>query len=168
MSSPSPTRLNYRLALPAAPALLHSFAPTGGALRNPLPEETELLAELMLDADRGTADDAGETTDDALAEVEGYFAGRAGEPLLDCSWVYDNNGTLLAACLISDHGGEPLVAYLMTRSPWKGRGLASYLLRQAILSLQDARRTSLVAVVTAGNLESEAMMAHFGFVREAV
>ncbi len=160
------TRSLYRLALPAVPAVLEMNHPTGGALRNPLPAETEALAELMLDAYAGTIDDEGETTDDALAEVEGYFLGRSGEPLLDGSWVYDNNGTLLAACLMTLHEGEPLVAYLMTRARWKGRGLASYVLRQSLLSAQDARHPSAAAWVTDGNLESEAMLLRFGFVRE--
>jgi GNAT superfamily N-acetyltransferase len=159
------TRFRYRLALPAAPAVLQTRHPTGGALRNPLPEETEALAELMLDAYRGTVDDAGETTDDALSEVEGFFLGNAGEPLLDASWVYDSNGTILSASLVTLHEGEPLLAYLVTRSPWKGRGLASFLLRQTILSLTDARYSALAAAVTEGNAESEALLARFGFVR---
>ena len=54
----SRTRSRYRLALPAAPAVL-PIHPTVGALRNPRPEETEALAELMLDAYAGTIDDEG-------------------------------------------------------------------------------------------------------------
>jgi len=165
MTSPVRIRNRYRLNLPAPLTSLQTQHPTGGALRNPLPEETEALAELMLDAYRSTIDDAGETTDDALAEAEGYFAGQAGEPLLDCSWVYDNNGTLLAACLVTLSEGEPLVAHLMTRSRWQGRGIASYLLRQSLLSLQDARYAAVAAVVTEGNRDSETLLTNFGFSR---
>ncbi len=139
MTSEPRTRARLRLTLPTAPVALHTQPPNGGALRHPLPQEAQALAELMLDAYRGTIDDEGETGDDALAEVEGFFAGRAETPLLDSSWVYHDNGTLLSACLITRVDGEPLVAYLMTRSAWKGRGLASYLPWQHARFLHEGR-----------------------------
>jgi GNAT superfamily N-acetyltransferase len=160
-----PIRHVYTLALPAEPATLRTQHPTGGVLRHPEPAETELLAELMLDAYHNTIDDAGETTDDALVEIEGYFAGKSGKPMLDCSWVYESSGALLSACLVTRHEDAPLIAYLVTRAPWKGRGLASYLLRQSLLSLQDQHCTLVRAVVTEGNAPSEQMLLGFGFKR---
>jgi hypothetical protein len=165
MTSPTRRRHLYRLSLPTSQTVLDTDHPTAGSLRNPSPEETEALAELMLDAYRGSVDAHGETTDDALSEVEGYFLGKMGEPLIDSSWVYDNNGTLLAACLITERDGGPLLAYLMTRSPWQRRGLASYVLRQSILSLQDARHESLSCIISEGNSDAEAILEQFGFVR---
>lgn len=158
-------RFRYTLDLPAQPNPLRTEHPTGGMLRHPLPTETELLAELMLDAYRDTTDSEGESSDDALIEVEGFFAGQSGEPLIDCSWVYASSATLLSASLITLFEGTPLVAYLMTRSPWKGRGLASYLLRQSLLSLQDQHFTAVTAFVTDGNAPSEGLLRQFGFER---
>lgn len=156
------TRTLYRLSLPA-PLTVLTKHPTGGALRSPDPMETEQLAELMLDAYRNSVDFTGETTDDALVEVEGYFAGRSGEPLRNCSWVYENNGALLSACLVSLYAGAPLIAYVLTLSPWKGRGLGSFLLRQSLLSLQDAHYAEVRALITDGNRPSEAVFTRFGF-----
>lgn len=159
------SRTLYRLALPA-PLTVLAKHPTGGALRFPNVEETEQLAELMLDAYRNTIDYEGETSDDALAEVERYFAGRSGEALLDCSWVYESSGALLSACLVSMHEGAPLVAYILTMSPWKGRGLGSFLLRQSLLSLQDAHYSEVRAFITNGNTPSEGLFTRFGFVAD--
>lgn len=156
------SRILYRLSLPA-PLTVLTKHPTGGALRNPDPLATEQLAELMLDAYRNTVDFSGENSDDALVEVEGYFAGRSGEPLLNCSWVYENNGALLSACLVSLYEGAPLIAYVLTMSPWKGRGLGSFLLRQSLLSLQDAHYEEVRARITDGNQASTEMFARFGF-----
>ena len=153
----------YRLALPA-PLTVLTKHPTGGALRYPDPLETEPLADLMLDAYRSSADCAGASTDDALVEVEGFFSGRAGEPLLTCSWVYENNGALLAACLVRLHEGVPLVANVLTMSPWKWRGLGSFLLRQSLLSLQDANYDAVQTFISDTNHPTRDLFTHFGFV----
>jgi GNAT superfamily N-acetyltransferase len=153
------------LRLPVPPAPLTIQHPTGGILRKPQPEETELLAEVMLDAYLDTVDYEGETTDDALVEVEGYFSGRTGEPLLEASWVYESSGAILSASLVSLWKGKPLVSFLMTRSAWKGRGLASYVLRQSLLSLQDAGYGEVYATISEGNEPSQEIFSHFGFER---
>lgn len=160
-------RNEYTLNLPAPLTIVRAQHPPGGALRNPLPQETESLAEVMLDAYRGSVDDHGETTDDALVEVESWYAGESGAPLLDCSWVLDSSGAILSACLVTLWQDEPLVAYIMTRAAWKQRGLASFLLRQSILSLQDRGHNRVRAFVTAGNAPSESLLAHFAFERLA-
>jgi RimJ/RimL family protein N-acetyltransferase len=153
----------YVLELPAPLGAVAARHPTGGALRNPRPEDTELLAEVMLDAYRNTIDYEGETTDDALNEMEKYFAGAWGPPLPDCSWVYEASGTLLAASLVTLWDEEPFVAFIMTRAAWKGRGLASYVLRQSLLSVQDCGYREVRAVITEGNTPSERAFARFGF-----
>lgn len=159
-------RHTYSLALPLPPAVLHTQHPPGGVLRNPLVEEVEALAELMLDAYQDTIDYDGEGTDEALIEVNKWFAES---PRLDCSWVYASGDIFLAASLVSDAPGgshqPPLLAYIMTRSTWKGRGLGAYVVRQSLLSLQDAGVGQVRAVVTEGNTPSEHIMQRFGFQR---
>ncbi len=159
----SQDRTLYHLPLPA-PLTVLTKHPTGGALRYPDPAETEPLADLMLDAYRSSTDYTGQSTDDALVEVEGFFAGRMGEPLLTCSWVYENNGALLSACLVRLDAGVPLVAYVLTMSPWKGRGLGSFLLRQSLLSLQDAHYDDVRTTIAAGDQSTTELFAHFGFI----
>lgn len=156
------TRHLYTLTLPVPPSVLHTQHPAGGALRNPTVEETEALAELMLDAYMNTIDYEGEDTDDALEEVNRYFAGS---PRLDCSWLYASGDIILAASLVSSYGDDALIAYIITRSTWKGRGLGAYVVRQSLLSLQDSGIGAVHAGVTDGNTPSEHIMARFGFVR---
>ncbi len=155
-------RTLYHLPLPA-PLTVLTKHPTGGALRFPDPAETEPLAELMLDAYRSSDHCAGESTDDALVAVEAFFAGREGEPLLTCSWVYESSGALLSACLVRLDAGVPLVEYVLTMSPWKGRGLGSFLLRQSLLSLQDAHYEKVRATVADGKETTRDLFTHFGF-----
>jgi hypothetical protein len=159
-----PERREYIVMLPAPLTVVRAQHPTGSALRNPAPEETESLAEVLLDAYRGTIDDEGETTDDALVEIESFLAGEEGDPLLNCSWVLDSSDTLLSACLVSLWHGEPLISYIVTRSTWKQRGLASFLLRQSLLSLQDGGYSRVRAFITDGNDASRGLLTHFGFV----
>src|SRR5262245_1852374 len=61
------------------------------------------LAELMLDAYRGTIDDEGETFEEAIAEVKAYMAGeRGGQPCLVCSRLAYANSWVLGACLAAE------------------------------------------------------------------
>ena len=154
-------RHEYTLSLPLSAAVLHTQHPPGGVLRNPTVDEVEALAELMLDAYRNTIDYEGEDSDDALVEVNKWFAGR---PRLDCSWVYASGDIYLAASLV---GGDatPILSYIITRPTWKGRGLGAYVVRQSLLSLQDSGASEVRAWVTEGNTPSEHIMARFGFQR---
>jgi len=155
------TRHYYILQLPVPSAALHTQHPPGGTLRHPRIDEVEALAELMLDAYRNTIDDEGEGTDEALEEVNQWFAGT---PRLDASWVYASGEIILSASLVSGNQ-TPMIGYIITRSTWKGRGLGAYVVRQSLLSLQDGGASEVRAWVTEGNTPSERIMERFGFVR---
>src|SRR5688572_11845680 len=81
-------------------------------VRNPTPDDLPLLAESLLDAYRGAIDASGdEALADALAELQSYLAGDAGDPLLECGFVaLDADEFPVSACLISLYRGLPLVA----------------------------------------------------------
>jgi hypothetical protein len=65
------------------------------------------VAQLMLDAYRGTIDDEGETLADALAYVQGTFAGEQSGRMLElCSFVIEEDGKPLGAILISEWEGR--------------------------------------------------------------
>ncbi len=65
----------------------------------------------MLDAYAGTVDaDGSETLDDALAEVNGYFSGASGEPMIEHSFVALDGDAPISALLVSRHEGMPLIA----------------------------------------------------------
>ena len=126
------------------------------------------LAQLMLDAYRGTVDDAGETLADALHEVHGFWAGTAGvTPWAEvCTGVMADDA-LVAACVVGEWQSRQvlLIAYVLTHPAWQRRGLASALVGRALQHLWQHQRWPVYAVITAGNLPSERMMMRVGFER---
>jgi RimJ/RimL family protein N-acetyltransferase len=134
-------------------------------VRTPTPDDLPLLAESLFDAYLGTIDFAGdETPADAVAELESYLAGGSGEPLLDCSFVaLDDSDFPVSACLISFYEGLPLIAYSFTTSDWKGRGLATGLLKLAMNALAARGHQQVALYVTRGNQPAEYIYEKLGF-----
>jgi L-amino acid N-acyltransferase YncA len=149
------------LAVAAVPNTL------AGALRQPTLADAEPLAELMLDAYRGTIDDGGETIDNARDEVASYMASVLNPPLLSCSWLVAQPGQLAAACLIClwSRRRAPLVAYVVTRASHKRQALGQLVLAQSLASLRQAGYAEARAVITAENLPSEQLFGRLGFTR---
>lgn len=159
-----PARHIYRLDLAGRP-----MRPDGGRsiyrLAQPAPADAEALAVLMLDAYRGTIDFDDETLDDARAEVAGFLDGRDGPPMLECSWAAWSDGELAAACLAGWWAAReaPLIAYCLTRAIDKGRGLGTWLLARTLDALAEAGHGAVWAVITDGNLPSQALFRRAGF-----
>jgi GNAT superfamily N-acetyltransferase len=125
--------------------------------------DAEALAALMIDAYRGTIDDDGETIEDARNEIDGYFAGSSGTPLLEASAGAIEGGVMVAAVLVSTFRGEPLIAYLMTGRAWTRRGLATSLVQGALADLASMGASRAHLWVTAGN-PAERIYECLGFV----
>ncbi len=126
------------------------------------------LADLMLDAYRGTVDYNGETLEDARSEIDRTMAGAYGRFLPDCSFVAASAGDLQSACLITllNEGSPdvvPLLAFSMTRPSAQRRGLASALILQSARALAAAGHTRLSLVVTAANLPARRTYDKLGF-----
>jgi len=87
--------------------------------------------------------------------------------LLGCSWLRVDGGAAVSALLVSHwvHRDCPIVNYVMTSSTWKGKGLASDLVARTLASLRGAGYGEVRAVITEGNLPSEAIFARAGFRR---
>ena len=149
----------------------HLIAPTAAvsvdrpmpAMRSPTVDDRDRLAELMLDAYTGTIDYDGETIVEAVAEIDGWFANRGGEPLLEHSLVALEAGTIVSAALLSTLQEMPLVAYLYTDPAWKGHGLAEGLLRSVMGSLAVAGHERVHLWVTPGNTVAERIYERLGF-----
>lgn len=124
----------------------------------------ELLAELMLQSYRGTVDDEGEDLGDALAVIDSLFAAEFGELLPGPSSVTKAGDRLLAATLVTLHGGIPLLAFSMTAPLAQRRGLARDGLRHAYGELCRAGYRQIRLVVTDGNVPAQALYAEEGFV----
>lgn len=154
-------RRRYQRSLPA-----DGWRPvdSSAASRHPTPADHAALAQLMLDAYRGTPDDDGETLADAEQAVAHYW--RELNPLPDCSWVVPGPaGRLYAACLIGWYPDwrAPIVAYSMTHPDVKRQGLAIHLVRAALAALSDQGYTQVYAVITVGNTASEQLFQRLGF-----
>lgn len=146
----------------------HTAVPPHHTLRTPTAADTAVLADLMMDAYPGTIDSDGtETWDMAWREVDSFFQGTLGAPLLDCSRLVLANEEIACACLVGmwDERQRPLLYYVMTAAHWKGRGLAGIVLNQAVQATAAAGYDEMVAFITAGNTPSEKLCARAGFRR---
>ena len=118
----------------------------------------------MLDAYRATIDYDGEDLHDARKEVASYLNTNA---LRDCSVVVCDSNRLQAACLVSQLDGDhsPLIAYIMTRTDLKRKGLARYTLNKSLSYLKAEGYERALATITAGSTASEQLFGSIGFVR---
>lgn len=123
------------------------------------PDDLLPLSRLMLDAYRGTIDYDDETLEDALGEVSSFFDGV---PLLDHSLQIKLEGRPVSAILVSEHGGDAFIGYVMTDPAHKGRGLATEMANRALASLQTAGYERVVLYITNGNKPSERVFSGLG------
>ena len=136
----------------------------GFPVRHPTAGDAEALAALMLDAYVGTVDaDGSETLDDARAEVNGYFSGASGEPMIEHSFVALDGDAPISALLVSRYEGMPLIAYAMTAADSKRRGLATALTLRSLASLHAAGERHAHLWVTSGNESAERIYEGLGF-----
>jgi len=137
-------------------------------LRAAQPTDANALAELMLEAYRGTIDYEGEALEDAMGEVQGYLAGEhGGRPLLNVSRLAFAGPLLVGACLAGDwdERQRPLIAYVMTRSEWKNLGVGRQVLWTVLQALHERGHSEVRAVITEGNTPSERLFGRMGFQR---
>lgn len=118
--------------------------------------DAEPLAELMLDAYRGTVDDTGETFEDARREVDKLYRGDYGILDFEASSLIDRGSTIGSATIVTrdktQHAtGEAFLAFSMTARVCKRQGLARTGLEHAIHVLRDRGEPRLHLVVTRAN-----------------
>ena len=134
--------------------------------RNPSIADKQILAELMLDAYRGTIDDDGETIADAIGEVESYFS-HQDSSWFDYSWLVLIENDLACACLVGfwEERNSPMISYIMTHPRWKGKHLATTAVSRSLRALADRNFTKVHAAITEGNFPSERVFTRVGFSR---
>jgi GNAT superfamily N-acetyltransferase len=130
--------------------------------RPPNLRDPDALADLMYHAYRGTIDDAGETPEDARAEVRKFFANGYGPFLIDQSELIVRDERPVAATLITIWEGLPLLAMSMTHPDSQRRGLARAGLARALHRLRRAGYAEIHLAVTRGN-PAEGLYRAFGF-----
>jgi L-amino acid N-acyltransferase YncA len=122
------------------------------------------LADLMLDAYRGTVDDEGEGPDEALEAIDLYLR----VSVRDHTIVVPADGDgdrLLAFCSVSIVDDVHYVDPIVVAAAEKGRGLGTRLVLTVLHSLAAAGVDELGATITDGNVPSERLFAALGFVR---
>jgi GNAT superfamily N-acetyltransferase len=149
----SRVRHRFSLAL-AGRAASEDRAPPGIVVRNPVAQDADALARLMLDAYRGTIDDEGEDIDDALRFVQPAL--RA-EPLLGASWLALDGERPVSMLLVKRWKARPLVHVVATHPDYARRQLAATLLERTLAALSSAGETVLDACITRGNTASLAL-----------
>ena len=138
-------------------------APADAAARPPTPADAEALAQLMLEAYRGSIDDEGETLEDSRAVVAQLFGGEFGPMLWSVSEVVERDGRLVAATLLTVWFDGPFVAFMLTLPAWRRRGLARAGLQRVFNRLAAGDEPWLRLVVTQGNTPAEALYESLGF-----
>ena len=131
--------------------------------RTPNSSDTEMLAQLILQAYRNTIDDEEETIEDARQEIQMLFKGEYGALLTNCSDVVAYEDKLISATLLTLWQDAPLIAFTMTHPEWKRMGLARKGLKRTINRLLQAGYKELYLVVTRGNYAAEKFYESFGF-----
>lgn len=140
-------------------------------LRAARPTDANALAELMIDAYRGTIDHDDETLEDAIGEVQAYLAGeRGGQPLLHVSRLAFAGPHLVGACLAEDWDARQraMIAYVMTRAEWKSLGVGRQMLWAVLQALYEQGHREVRAVITEGNTPSERLFGLMGFRRVSI
>ena len=160
-------RHKYQCSFEGGPGTnVDEFPPTF-EVRNPRESDGPELASLMFDSYQGTIDYNGETLQEGVAEVKSYFERPDWKPLLHCSFVLVSDDHIISACLVST--GEktpgPLISYVMTRSNFKGQGLAKAIVQRALQTIRSAGYGGAAATVTEGNTPLEKLLVGLGFSR---
>ena len=147
------TRSEYRLAIAA------------GQFENDLPEVTTLadhdrdgLAQLMLDAYRGSDDDEGETFDEAAEVVDFYLR----TCLREHSFVLKEQATPIAMSLVLEFNGVHYIDPVAVTATHKRDGVGRRLVQASLASLATAGVTEVGATITDGNVPSERLFARLG------
>ena len=144
-------------------ALEERAVPPGPRRRRVERSDAAALGELMLAAYRGTADDEGETLEDAVGEVEQVFDGSYGPFASDASFVAEGDDGPIGASLVAIAEPRPILLYLVVRPEAKRRGVGTALLLQSGNALLAAGRPELDLFVTEANEPAVALYRKLGF-----
>ncbi|MBU7018222.1 MAG: GNAT family N-acetyltransferase [Theionarchaea archaeon] len=115
--------------------------------------DIDSVGALMLDSFRNTIDYEGETLEDAVVEVGATLEGKYGPFLEDCSYLIEDKGQPISACIVvySEEMSLPLIAYTMTHPCYAQRGMATFLLKKSLNALLARKYKGAYLVVTEGN-----------------
>ena len=118
---------------------------------------------MLLAAYRGTVDDEGETESDAIGEVERTLEGYYGPFLPEASFVGENGGQIVGACLVSLFEDRPCLLYVVVHPDVQRRGLGGALITASGNALVVAEHRELDLFVTEANEPAVTLYRKLGF-----
>ena len=160
-----PERLPPRIVMSAP--LVHRDIEPPLPIRVAADDDLPALAELLVAAYAGTVDGLGQTSAEALEELQHHTTGELIGPMLwDCSFVALDGETLAATVIACEEKGVPLLPYIFAHPDWQGRGLASALIQYAMNALVDRGYAQVRLRVALANVRARRLYEHIGFVEE--
>ena len=131
-------------------------------IRPVVPTDAEALAQLMLEAYRGTIDYEGEEIEEARDAIDEFFSGA---PLLSASMTASVDGAAASAVLVISLDAGPFISYVVTHPVHKRSGLAAQVVTAACRQLAESGENKVSFAITDGNVASEALFSRLGAVR---
>lgn len=115
--------------------------------------ETEVLANLMVDAYRGTVDwEEGDNETQALVEIKETMSGKYGSFQAKASGaIVDSYGNPISALFVSIFEGRPTVIFLFTRKDHLKQGFATSLIRNSAYVLEKSGHSEIALYVSTEN-----------------
>jgi ribosomal protein S18 acetylase RimI-like enzyme len=121
------------------------------------------LGALMLAAYQGTIDYAGETLEEAIAAAQEMLGGRYGLLLDRSSFVIEQAGQPIGACIVTLWKGTPLVCDIMVHPAYKNQGLGTFVLKRSAQALFEQGYRDVLLYVTVGNDNAQHLYEKLGF-----
>ncbi len=150
------TRSEYRLA-----PIPDGLPETRVEVEPPDEGRREVLAQLLLDAYRGTIDDEGEDLDDARDAIDHYL----GTILRSHSVVLLEDSLLIAFSFVLTVGDVVYIDPVAVAPRHKRRGIGRAAVQASLASLRESGVEEVGATITDGNAPSERLFRSLGFVR---
>lgn len=134
---------------------------TKGAFRtrNLTGSDRDELANLILDAYRGTIDYEGETLVEAGEAIDEWLDES---PLLAASFAALDGDSIVSATLATTLDGDPFIAIVMTHPDHKTKGYGTAAVEATLQALHAEGNKKVVLFITEGNSASETLFKTFG------
>ena len=124
--------------------------------------DVRALGELMYAGFRESVEPVEELPVEIMVAQE-TLEGKYGPLLTDSSLVVEEDGELLAACLVSLFPSGPHVVHMVTRPEHRGKGIGTELLLRAANSLAESGYDELSLYVLPENEDAKRLYRRLGF-----
>jgi hypothetical protein len=118
-----------------------------------IPENKNDLIDLLFDAfsDYHTQNDQARLS--LEQDLDNYFSGTVYLPMLNCSWGYWKDKTLIGACLLSywKDRESPLLNCIAVKNVMRSRNVSPVLFQASIFSLIETGQSKVCATISENN-----------------